>query len=192
MTEKSKNLVEERIKKGVKEAIQEEVGLKTQEDTIRKEIEEKTRTIEEYTNTLKRLQAEFENYTKRVEKEKQEFALYATEKLILKLLHVLDSFEQALKNSKEEDTHTKGVKMIFEQFRKTLEDEGLQRLESLHKEYNVEEHEALLIQEHDDENIPENTVIEEVQTGYKLKNKVLRPARVILSKSKKQNNEGGK
>ena len=200
MTEKIKNLVEERIKKGVQNAglrtpdmgrgTQEE-GSKIQEETIRKEIEEKTRTIEEYTNTLKRLQAEFENYTKRVDKEKQEYAIYATEKLILKLLHVLDSFEQAIKNSKEDDAHTKGIKMIFEQFRKTLEDEGLQRLESLHKEYNIEEHEALLIQEHEDTTIPENTVIEEIQTGYKLKNKVLRPARAILSKSK-QHIEGGK
>ncbi|MBI4139453.1 nucleotide exchange factor GrpE [Candidatus Woesearchaeota archaeon] len=199
MTKNNVSSVEERIMKGAEKVAQhiaadventEKFSEKTLLD-IKKELESKTKTLEEYTNTLKRLQAEFENYSKRVENERQEYALYASEKLVLKLLSVLDSFEQALKNIGD-DSHAKGVRMIFDQLRKVLESEGLQRLEVLNKEFNVDEHEALLTKESKNS---DNTVIEELQAGYKLKNKVVRHARVVISKSKQkieQNLVGGK
>ncbi len=188
MTKNNVLSVEERIRKGSEKAAKHitetvedtaELSEKTLLD-IKKELESKTKTLEEYTNTLKRLQAEFENYSKRVERERQEYALYASEKLVLKLLGVLDSFEQALKNTGD-DAHSKGVRMIFDQFRKVLESEGLQRLDVLNKEFNVDEHEALLVK---DSEKPDNIIIEEIQPGYKLKNRVVRHARVVISKSK--------
>ncbi len=190
MAKNNHSTVEERIRKGAEQASQtiateaEQAGTAHDEtlETIKKELAHKTVTLEEYTTTLKRLQAEFENYTKRVDKERKDYALYATENLIIKLLATLDSFEQALTNVKDEN-HKQGIQLLFDQVRSTLEREGLERIETLNKQFNTEEHEALLLKESEE---PEHSIIEVLQTGYKLKEKVIRPAKVILSKQQQE------
>src|SRR3989338_4933381 len=86
--------------------------------------------IEELTDTLKRLQAEFENYKKRIDKEKEEFAKYAGALTIGKMLPVLDSFEIALKNTSDREKFVEGMKMIYAQFHSVLEAEGVRPIKA--------------------------------------------------------------
>lgn len=144
-------------------------------------LEEKAKEAEQYLDNLKRLKAEFENYQKRVEKEGIERAKYASEGLILKLLEVKDNFERALEHAKD-DEFSKGVKMILEQFEKILEEEGVAYIESLKKEFNAGLHEAIGVVEGE-----ENIILEELQKGYKLFDKVVRPSKVKIGQGGKQN-----
>ena len=90
----------------------------------RKELENLNNKIKELTDSLQRLQAEFENYKKRVEKEKQDSIKYASQGLIVKLLPIVDSFEIALKNHKDQNKFLEGMKLVFSQFYSILEKEG--------------------------------------------------------------------
>ncbi len=143
-----------------------------------KELSEKTRKIDELTDTLKRLQAEFENYKKWTQKEKIEFANYAHADIIAKLLPVLDSFELALKNSSDNDKFIHGMKMIYAQFHSALESEGLRPIAALGEKFDPYRHEVLLKEESEK---PDETVLEELQKGYMLKDKILRYSKVKIS-----------
>jgi molecular chaperone GrpE len=135
-----------------------------------------------YLEDLQRLQAEFENFQKRTQKEKEELTNYAKEDLILKLLEVTDNFERAIQAIKDhESEEAKGVKMIFSQFQNILESEEVTKIEAKGKQFDPHEHEALAKEESEEE---ENTVTEEFQKGYKYKEKVIRPAKVKISGGK--------
>ncbi len=142
-------------------------------------IDPKDKQIAELTDTLKRLQAEFENYKKRIEKESAEFKDYAKKELIIKILPLIDSFEQALKNTSNKENFVKGVELIFAQLMSILAQEGLRPIHSLHEKFDPFKHEVLLQKECDKE---EGTVIEEFQKGYFLKDKVIRSSKVVISK----------
>ncbi|MBW2978178.1 nucleotide exchange factor GrpE [Candidatus Woesearchaeota archaeon] len=150
------------------------------QEKISKEIDKKEIQIQELTNLVKKVQADFENYKKQQDKEKTEFCKYASQELVKKLLPLLDSFQSALKNSNSEE-FKKGVELIYSQFWKILESEGLKPIEALNKQLDPFLHEVLL-QEKSDK--PENTVIEELQKGYTFKDAVLRPAKVKIAKKK--------
>ncbi len=156
--------------------------LKHQMDSLKKELASKHKLITDYADHLRRLQAEFENYSKRVEKEKKEFQSFATHKLILDLLIVVDEFRLALSNLKQDDVPSEffnGVQMIFNNLHKTLEKEGVKEMDVKGKPFNPYEQEALL-QVHVD-TLPDNIVVEELQKGYLLKDKVLRYAKVKVN-----------
>ncbi len=179
--ETKKNAEEESIdkpKQKVKE-IKEDKKEHKKED---KKTDEKDKKIAELTDTLQRLQAEFENYKKYVEKSKAEFVKYAQAELIDKLLPVLDSFELALKNTKDKEKLLKGVELIYTQLYSLLEKQGLKKIESKGK-FNPHLHEVLLKEESDEE---EDTILEELQKGYMLDDKVLRHSKVKVSKCKSQ------
>lgn len=142
------------------------------------QIEDKTKQIEELTETLKRLQAEFENYKKRTEKEKEEFVRYAKAAMIAKLLPLLDTFEIALKNTTDHEKFVKGMEMVFAQFFSVLEAEGLRPIQAQGKKFDPYYHEVMLKQESDKE---EGIVLEELQKGYMFKDKVLRYSKVKVS-----------
>lgn len=143
--------------------------------------------ITELTETLQRLQAEFENYKKRIDKEKEEFVKYTKADLILEILPTLDSFEMALKNASDKKKFIKGVELIFAQFYSLLESEGLRPIEALGKKLDPYKHEVLMKQESDKE---EDTVLEELQKGYMLNDKILRPSKVKVStKPNQKSNE---
>lgn len=125
---------------------------------------------------LQRLQAEFENYRKRVDCEKHDILENANEKLIVSLLDILDTFELALKHSDDE-----GVKMIYSQLYSLLEKNGLKLIEAKGK-FNPEIHEVLVQEEGEGDNI----ILEELQRGYFLNGKVVRPSMVKISKVGKQ------
>ena len=128
--------------------------------------------LEEYTTTLKLLQADFENYVKRTEKEKQEFTKYANHKVISKLLNLYDDFERAISAIKEDNEVKEGIKLIHKQFTKLLEDEGVKKMETVGKKFDPYKHEILDIVNGKEDDV----VIEELQKGYLIHDKVLRTA----------------
>lgn len=143
-----------------------------------KELKEKKKTkenkeLEELTNLLKKVQADFENFKKRVEKERQEFTNFACLEIIETLLPVLDSFELALKNSPNKD-----IEAIYHQFWNLLSAKGLAKIEALGKKFDPFYHEALMQEKSDKE---EETVIEELQTGYTLNGRVIRTSKVKIA-----------
>ncbi|MDD5044430.1 MAG: nucleotide exchange factor GrpE [Candidatus Omnitrophica bacterium] len=138
----------------------------------------------EYWDKLLHLQADFENMRKRQEKEKQDFVKFANEGLILELLNVLDDLERAvsLAESKHEDlpAFLKGVEMILVHLYEMLKEQGLKPIEAEGKIFDPHLHEALMQAE--DKNLPEHTVVEELQKGYLLNDRVIRTAKVKVSK----------
>ncbi|WP_082707903.1 nucleotide exchange factor GrpE [Paenibacillus sp. DMB5] len=129
-----------------------------------------------------RVQADFDNFRRRTQKEKEELAQYATSKLVTELLPVLDNFERALvtaPGSAESEAFTKGINMIFRQLEGVLKSEGLTAMETVGQPFNPEYHQAIMQVESEEHE--EGIVTEEVQKGYLLKDKVLRPAMVKVS-----------
>lgn len=143
-----------------------------------KKEDPKDAKINDLTETLQRLQAEFENYKKRADKECLQLRKYAVEDFIKKLLPILDSFEMALKNTNDAEKFRKGVELIFAQLYQTLEQEGLKKIESLSRKFDPYRHEVLLNEKSDKE---DDTVLEELQKGYMLHDHVIRTAKVKVS-----------
>jgi len=144
-----------------------------------KQKPKKKRTDKELTDSIQRLQAEFENYRKRVEKERVEFIKYAKEDLIRNILPVLDSFEQALKNKDKKEEFIKGIEQIFAQLYSVLKQEGLKPIEALGQRFDPYKHDVLLQEKSEKE---EETVLEELQKGYLLNDKIIRHSKVKVSK----------
>ena len=149
-----------------------------EKDDLKNQLEEKDKKIEELTDTLKRLQAEFENYKKRIDKEKTEFVKYAHADIIQSMLPVLDSFEIALKNTNDKEKFVEGIKIIYAQFHSILEAEGLKPIKANGEKFDPYRHEVLMKEESDK---PEDTILEEFQKGYMLNDKVLRNRKVKIS-----------
>ena len=144
----------------------------------KKQLDEKQKTIEELTDTLKRLQAEFENFKKRNDKEKEEFAKYSAALTIGKLLPVFDSFDHAVKNTNDKEKFVHGIKMIHAQLVSTLESIGLKPIKAEGERFDPYKHEVLLKEESDK---PDGTILEELQKGYMFHDKVLRFSKVKIS-----------
>ncbi|MBE0425284.1 MAG: nucleotide exchange factor GrpE [Nitrospirae bacterium] len=137
-----------------------------------------------------RLYAEFENYKKRVSKDKEELIKYGNENLIYQLLSVIDSLELALKHASNEDVPAgfmQGVEFTLKELKKILGKFGLSAIDAEGKPFDPSVHHAMTVIERDD--IEENTVVEEMRKGYMLQNKVLRPALVTVSKRPAYNTE---
>ncbi len=129
-----------------------------------------------------RAQADFDNFRRRTVKEKEELTQYASLKLITQLLPVMDNFERALQNggeSAETESFAKGVDMIYRQLSQVLEAEGLKPMEAVGQPFDPEMHQAIMQVESDE--YEEGIVVEAIQTGYWLKDKVIRPAMVKVS-----------
>ncbi len=146
------------------------------------ELEKLRAESEEYQQRLLRTQADFDNFRRRTVKEKEELGKYASAKLITELLPVIDNFERALSSAGEStdaSSYTKGVEMIFRQLEGVLKAEGLTPMEAEGQPFNPEFHQAIMQVESDEHE--EGVVVEVVQKGYLLKDKVLRPAMVKVS-----------
>lgn len=171
-------------KKNKKEEIDEAVADSKKENSNTKEKKENKKSKEqEYLEALQHTQAEFENYRKRVERDREQFTKYASEGLVKSLLPSLDNFERCLANLKEESykEFVDGIKMVHDQIWKELSNAGVRRIDAEDQPFNPELHQPLLQEESDK---PENTVIKVLEAGYKLNDKILRHARVVLSKGK--------
>ncbi|MBW2988768.1 nucleotide exchange factor GrpE [Candidatus Woesearchaeota archaeon] len=158
--------------------MKEEKPRKTKQKEPKKE--DKDKKITELTETLQRLQAEFENYKKYVEKSQAELRRYAAAGIIETLLPVLDSFELALKNTADKEKLVQGIELIFSQLYSLLEKEGLRKIDAKGR-LDPNLHDVLLKAESDKE---EDTILEELQKGYMLNDRVIRHSKVKVSKGK--------
>lgn len=187
--ENDKKKVNERPEEAVEsdarsEAEPEEESIETlNPEQISQELENVRTERDDYLNHLQRLKAEFDNYRKRVEREKQEIRTRGTANLVADLLEVLDNFERATESAQESgemDTpFGEGVQMTFKMLFETLKKKGLEPIESLGQPFDPEYHEAMSTEEHTD--LAPNTVVNVWQKGYLLGEKVLRPAKVVVS-----------
>jgi molecular chaperone GrpE len=147
-----------------------------------------TQERDDYLDRLQRLKAEFDNYRKRAARDQESFAARANEALVKELLPVLDDLERALDAAErhEEAKLEDGVRLIYQAFSQTLRKEGLEEIETNGK-FDPHVHESLLSQPSDEE---EGSVIEVVQKGYRLGDRVLRPARVVIAAAKEPDGNG--
>lgn len=153
-----------------------------------KELEETKALVDDYANHLKRLQAEFENYVKRVEKERVEINERVSERVIIKLLTIVDDFERALKQLKNIPEETrKGIEIIFKNIHKVLDEENVKPIKSVGEKLDPYKHEVVLQVESD---APEETIVEELQKGYMMNDRVIRYSKVKVSKGPGGNQNG--
>jgi molecular chaperone GrpE len=158
------------------------------EETVSQEelaalFEEADREREQFKRLLQRTQADFANYRKRSEEERQEHQQQATARVLQKLLPILDDFEMAIDHAEQssiDQSWIEGMQLISRKLSATLESEGVTDIEAMGQEFDPFEHEAIAYQTSEDK--PEGTIIEVTQKGYKLRGRILRPARVVVAK----------
>ena len=130
---------------------------------------------------LARTQAEFDNARKRVAKEQQEYRDYALVDTIKTLIPVLDSFERALQTSNEKSEYHIGVELIYKQLQDALAKIGVRPVPAKGEQFDPRYHEAIEMVDTDE--APDHQVLEELQRGYKLKDRLLRPAMVRVARN---------
>lgn len=162
------------------EEIVEEITNDNSEVNDNIEISDKSDEIKNLNDKLARMQADFVNYKNRVEREKKELIQYSNEKLILQILPTVDNLERALLNYDENDEFQKGIFLIYKSLLKVLKEENVEEINSDGMEFNPNEHNAVMLEEND--SVLSNHVIETLQKGYKIKDKIIRPSMVKVSK----------
>ncbi|MHC1630783.1 MAG: nucleotide exchange factor GrpE [Methanotrichaceae archaeon] len=160
-------------KPGLDEAKPESEPNESEIAELKQQLEEAHKLADERLDQILRCRAELDNTLKRVSKEKTELSKYASETLIVKLLPVLDSFDQAVK-------HDQDLDKIRQQFLDALKVEGLAPIDAVGKKFDSCYHECLMMVESDE--YDEGTVVEEVLRGYTLNSKVIRFSKVLVSK----------
>jgi molecular chaperone GrpE len=155
---------------------------KTETLLLTEKIAELEKQASQLKDQLLRKAAEFDNYKRRTENDFSSLTKFAAENIITQLVPVLDDINRSLKSGKEtsgNDSFYKGIEMIYAKFLKVLEAQGLKAIDVVGKEFNVDVHDALMQMPRTD--VPPHTVIEEVEKGYMLFDKVIRHAKVIVS-----------
>ncbi len=180
---------EARVEKGCSDVKKAEKGGKPSLEQLEKEVEELRKALneerdkaEKHVTQLKYLQADYENFRKRIFKEVDEMVSSRKEGLILELLTVIDELELAVQAGKETENKEalmKGLDMVLKKFYETLSAEGLTRIEAVGKVFNPEEHEA--VERVPSKNHKEGTVIAETRKGFTLKGRVIRPSMVKVA-----------
>ena len=167
------------------EATQEEAPAQelTVEEQLANMLAEAQQMVNEERDKYLRLAAEFDNYRKRTLKEKAELIKKGGEKTLTAILPVLDDFERALKNMEATEATQamkEGVELIFTKFNKVLAQEGLQKIETEGKDFDVDYHEAIALIPAPSEDL-KGKILDCVQTGYTLNDKVIRHAKVAVA-----------
>ena len=173
--------------------------IKTKNDELLKEIDDlkddsrKLKQLEEdnkeFLNSLLRVRADFENYQKRTERENERYKTLATEKILKKLIQHYDDLIRALnilEVIENGESMKKGFKLLVKNFEKLLEEEGVRPMNCEGEKFDPYKQEAMMVEVRDD--LPENTIIEEIDKGYFFNNNVLRPAKVKISKKSNLHN----
>ena len=156
----------------------------SKENGLAQKLAEAEKQLEQYKDLLLRKAAEFENYKKRAESESAVIVRFANEEVISELLPILDDLERSLKLSKDQkdfESFFKGVELIYQKTLKVLAAQGIKTMETVGKEFSVEYHDALM--QVPKEGVPPHTILEEVEKGYTLHDRVIRHAKVIVSSS---------
>ena len=157
--------------------------LNTKLESMEKKLEEKTKLADEYLSRLKYLQADFENYKKMEARDRKNYEMRATEGLIKNLLPIIDAFEIALLSEKKnfnKASFIKGIELIYSDLLSVLGKEGLKQIKAVGKKFDPYYNEVTMIGI--DNNLPEDTVVEEHEKGYILGSKVIRTSKVKVSK----------
>jgi molecular chaperone GrpE len=137
--------------------------------------------LDRFRDLALRSQADFENYKKRAAREKEDAVKYANSSLLQRLVSILDNFELGLAAAKTEGTQSpiySGMVLVQKQLNDLLEENGLQAIEAEGKKFDPNLHEAIA---HEPSGTPEETVIRQARRGYRFKDRLLRPARVVVS-----------
>jgi molecular chaperone GrpE len=147
---------------------------------IEKDLESKNEELLEYISHAQRLQADFENFKKQSERQKQEIIKFANENLIINILDSYEDLSRALEQSKTEKELREGVELIYSKLKNTLEKEGLEEIVTEGKKFDPFKHEALMSEASDDHENGE--IIDELMKGYTLKDKVIKYSKVRVCK----------
>lgn len=171
---------------------EEEQATKTAEseediEQLRNDLSSAQSEAAETYDRLLRMSAEFENYKKRVQRQMEGHKKYANEELIKDLLPVVDNLERALNAAGEKQSETdanmaEGIEITLNEILKTLKKHNVEPVEAMGKPFDPTYHEAVMQEESDE--YPENTVMGEMQKGYLLHDRLIRPAMVVVSKAK--------
>jgi len=153
---------------------------------VEEELALTDKEAQDYLGYLRRLKADFENFRKRNQKEKERAISLSIEENIKLLLPVVDDLERAvnsLKKSQDFSSLAQGVELIYSQFRKILQKQGLQEIKAQGEPFDPSFHEAVGTVNSDE--YPDNAVVEEMRKGYSLNNRVLRPTMVMVNRRKR-------
>ena len=152
------------------------------QEKLEQELQEFKQKAEDYLNSWRRTAADFENYKKRQDREARELVQFAQEVTVVKMLPTLEALEQALKQAPRDEEFEKwseGVIKIVQQLEKVLLEMGIEKIRSVGEKFDPEVHEAVEVIAGAGES---GAIVEEVQTGYKLNGKVIRPAKVKVAR----------
>lgn len=151
-------------------------------ETYNEEVENLQKEKEELYQRFLRAQAEFDNFKKRSIKERESAAKYKSQDLATELLPAIDNFERALQVEVDESNKglLEGISMVYRQLIDALKSQGIEAIESVGKEFDPNIHQAVMQVE--DESMDSNVVVEELQKGYLIKDRVIRPAMVKVNK----------
>ncbi len=156
----------------------------SEEELLKQELENLKNENSELKNQYLRKHADFENYRKRMAREKADSVKYGNQELLKDLIEIIDNFDRAIKSaadSQDFDAFRDGIGMIEQQFTGMLQSKwGLEKMDCQGAEYDPNSHEALMMEESADLEVP--TVLEDFQAGYRLHDRVLRPAKVKVGK----------
>jgi molecular chaperone GrpE len=175
----------------IKEAKPVKKSLENELEELRKALREERDRAEGYLNRLKYLQADFENFQKRVNRDMLELVKYGNERLIVKLLSVIDDLERAIESGKKTNSKEAlmdGVELILKTLKEILGKEGLEEINAIGKSFDPTLHEAVAHVQNKDH--PDNTITEEIRKGYLLNGRLIRPSivKVALRLSEKGEN----
>ncbi|MEA2051821.1 MAG: nucleotide exchange factor GrpE [Euryarchaeota archaeon] len=154
----------------------------TEVESLKNELDEKTKLADEYLSRLKYLQADFENYKKMVARERELYEMCATETLIKNLLPIIDTLEYAIASASNNTSFEEGIALIYKDLIAVLAKEGLKPIAAVGEKFDPYKHEVIRTVIDDDH--PEDTILEEFEKGYMLGSKVIRTSKVKISKLK--------
>jgi len=167
-----------------------EAGIEQDEDieTLQQALADEREKAEKYLSNWQRSQADFVNYKQRTEQEKKEIIEFANSTLISNLLPIMDDLERAFASvpaELNESNWTEGIKLIYDKIKATLEAQGLTEIKARGEPFDPHLHEAVMQREGED-----GMVVEEMQKGYRYKEKVIRPSLVIVGKGEGREDRG--
>ncbi|ARC68820.1 nucleotide exchange factor GrpE [Bacillus licheniformis] len=157
-------------------------AVETQTEMLEKQLKELQERLEEKENKLLRVQADFENYKRRARLDLEAAEKYRSQRIISDLLPALDNFERALQidpDNEQTKSLLQGMEMVHRQILEALKNEGVEQIPSVGEQFDPNMHQAVMQVE--DEAYESNAVVEELQKGYKLKDRVIRPSMVKVN-----------
>jgi molecular chaperone GrpE len=166
--------------------VESDAGEKSLDDDPETKLKAAEQKAEEYYDRLLRASAEFDNYKKRTTREMQELVRYANEKIFKELLSVVDNLDRAIESAQQDgaddDPLLEGVRLILNEVDKIFERHNVKPIKAIGEPFDPNFHQAMMQEETEDE--PANTVVKEMQKGYVMHDRLLRPSMVVVSKSK--------